>query len=141
MLIFAMLYLLDTNTCIAAMRNHPLVVQRMAAQTPRDCAISTITGYELYTGMAKCANPAKERSKVELLLAVLSELPFDADAAREAARIRAALEARGSMIGPYDVLLAGHAIAAGLTLVTDNTGEFTRVPGLAVENWTILPRT
>ena len=86
MLTFAMLYLLDTNTCIAAMRNHPLVVQRMAAQTPGDCAISTITGYELYTGVAKCANPAWERSKVDLLLAVLSELPFDADAAREAAR-------------------------------------------------------
>jgi tRNA(fMet)-specific endonuclease VapC len=104
---------------------------------PGDCAISTITGYELYTGVAKCANPAKERSKVELLLAVLGELPFDADAAREAARIRAALEAQGSMIGPYDVLLAGHAIAAGLTLVTDNTGEFTRVAGVSVENWKV----
>jgi tRNA(fMet)-specific endonuclease VapC len=137
MLTFAMLYLLDTNTCIAAMRNHPLVVQRMAAQSPGDCAISTITGYELYTGVAKCANPAKERSKVELLLAVLGELPFDADAAREAARIRAALEVQGSMIGPYDVLLAGHAVSAGLTLVTDNTGEFTRVAGLAVENWKV----
>ncbi len=137
MLTFAMLYLLDTNTCIAAMRNHPLVVQRMAAQSPGDCAISAITGYELHTGVAKCVNPAKERAKVDLLLSVLSELPFDADAAREAARIRAALESQGSMIGPYDVLLAGHAIAADLTLVTDNTGEFTRVAGLAVENWKV----
>ena len=140
MLTFAMQYLLDTNICIAAMRNHPLVMQRMAAQSPGDCAISTITGYELYTGVAKCANPAKERSKVDLLLAVLGELPFDADAAREAARIRAALEAQGSMIGPYDVLLAGHAVSAGLTLVTDNTGEFTRVAGLAVENWKVPPQ-
>lgn len=70
-----MLYLLDINTCIAAMRNHPVVVQRMAAQSPGDRAISTITGYELYAGVAKCLNPAKERSKVDLLLAVLSELP------------------------------------------------------------------
>jgi len=77
-------------------------------------------------GVAKCANPAKERSKVDLLLSVLSELPFDADAAQEAARIRATLESQGSMTGPYDVLLAGHAIAADLTLVTDNTGEFLR---------------
>lgn len=122
------------------MRNHPLVVQRMAARTPGDCAISAITGYELYTGVAKCARPAKERSKVDLLLAVLSELPFDADAAREAARIRAALESQGSMIGSYDVLLAGHAIAAALTLVTDNTGEFTRLAGLSVENWKIPTR-
>lgn len=66
-----MQYLLDTNICIAAMRNHPLVVRRMAAQSPGDCAISTITGYELYTGVAKCANPARERSKVDLLLATL----------------------------------------------------------------------
>jgi tRNA(fMet)-specific endonuclease VapC len=135
-----MLYLLDTNTCIAAMRNHPLVVQRMAAQSPGDCAISAITGYELYTGVAKCAQPAKERSKVDLLLAVLSELPFDADAAREAARIRAALESQGNMIGPYDVLLAGHALAAGLTLVTDNTGEFARVAGLSLENRKMPPQ-
>jgi predicted nucleic acid-binding protein len=53
-------YLLDTNTCIAAMRNDALVVTRMAALTPGDCAISTITSYELYTGIAKCADPAKE---------------------------------------------------------------------------------
>jgi predicted nucleic acid-binding protein len=80
-----MQYLLDTNTCIAAMRNHPLVVQKMTAQSPEACAISTITGYELYTGVAKCANPVKEHSKVDRLLAVVSELSFDADAAREAA--------------------------------------------------------
>ena len=128
-------YLLDTSTCIAAMQNHPLVVQKMTAQSPEECAISTITGYELYTGVAKCASPGKERWKVDRLLAVVSELPFDADAAREAARIRAALEAQGNMIGPYDVLLAGHALAAGLTLVTDNSAELTRVPGLRVENW------
>jgi tRNA(fMet)-specific endonuclease VapC len=91
--------------------------------------------------VAKCVNPAKERSKVDLLLSVLSELPFDADAAREAARIRATLESQGSMIGPYDVLLAGHAIAADLTLVTDNTREFTRVARLAVENWKMPPQT
>ncbi len=55
MLTFAMQYLLDTNICIAAMRNHPLVVQRMTTQSPGDCAISTITGYELYTGVASGA--------------------------------------------------------------------------------------
>jgi tRNA(fMet)-specific endonuclease VapC len=136
-----MQYLLDTNTCIAAMRNHPLVVQKMTAQSPEACAISTITGYELYTGVAKCANPVKEHSKVDRLLAVVSELSFDADAAREAARIRGTLECQGKMIGPYDVLLAGHAVAAGLTLVTDNSAEFTRVPGLRVENWKTPPQS
>jgi tRNA(fMet)-specific endonuclease VapC len=134
-----MRYLLDTNTCIAAMRHNALVVQRMAAVTPGDCAISTITSYELCTGIEKCAHPAKELAKVSLLLATVNELVFDAPAAREAGRIRAFLEAQGRMIGPYDVLLAGHALAAGLTLVTANTGEFSRVPALLLENWQVPP--
>src|SRR5438105_11065116 len=60
-----MRYLLDTNTCIAVMRKHPTAVQRMAATTPGDCAISIITSYELLTGVEKCSNPAKERIKVQ----------------------------------------------------------------------------
>ncbi len=130
-----MRYLLDTNTCIAAMRHDALVLQRMAALAPMECAISTITAYELYTGIEKCAAPAKELAKVDLLLATVSELVFDGRAAREAARIRALLESLGCMIGPYDVLLAGHARCAGLTLATANTQEFSRVPALDIENW------
>lgn len=130
-----MRFLLDTNTCIAAMRHNALVVKRMAGTTPGDCAISTITSYELYTGIAKCADPTKELSKVDLLLATVHQLAFDAAAARDAGRIRGFLESQGCMIGPYDILLAGHALSAGLTLVTANTGEFSRVPGLALENW------
>src|SRR5271166_2987492 len=99
-----MRYLLDTNTCIAAMRHDALVLQRMAAVAPTECAISTITTYELYTGIEKCAAPAKELAKVNLLLATVSELGFDEQAAREAARIRALLESQGCMIGAYDVL-------------------------------------
>lgn len=128
-------YLLDTNTCIAAMRNHPKVVQRMAAVPPGDCAISAITGYELYTGVEKCSDPAKERAKVDLLLKAVQHLPFDFGAAEQAARIRALLESQGQPIGPYDVLLAGQALDGSLILVTDNTREFSRVPGLTLENW------
>jgi len=134
-----MLYLLDTNTCIAAMRHHALVLQRMAAVAPADCAISSIATYELYTGIEKCADPAKELAKVNLLLATVSELVFDGQAARDAGRIRALLESRGCMIGAYDVLLAGHARSLGLTLVTDNVSEFSRVPGLNLENWQAPP--
>ena len=130
-----MRYLLDTNTCIGAMRNDPMIVGRMSALSPGDCAISAITGYELYTGVEKCSDPARERAKVEVLLGTVNTLPFDAAAAREAARIRATLESQGLSIGPYDVLLAGHAIAADLVIVTDNTGEFRRAPGLTIENW------
>jgi len=108
-----MRYLLDTNTCIAAMRNDALVLKRMAALSPGDCAISTITSYELATGIEKCANPAKEAAKVNLLFATIGEVAFDATAARESGRIRASLESQGCMIGPYDVLLAGQSLGWG----------------------------
>ena len=113
------------------------MVQRLAAVAPADCAISAVTTYELFTGVEKCADPAKERAKVGQLLATVIELAFDGRAAREAGRVRALLESQGRMIGAYDVLLAGHALAAGLTLVTANTGEFGRVPTLNVENWQV----
>jgi tRNA(fMet)-specific endonuclease VapC len=134
-----MRFLLDTNTCIAAMRNDPLVLARMAVVTPTDCAISTITTYELYTGIEKCSSPAKELARVRLLITTVKELSFDGPAATEAARIRALLEARGWMIGPYDVLLAGQALSSGLTLVSANIREFRRVPTLSVESWQALP--
>ena len=130
-----MQYLLDTNTCIAAMRQHPNVIRRMSAVAPGDCAVSTISSYELWTGVEKCANPAQERAKVQLLLNTLHELLFDAAAAAEAAQVRATLERQGQPIGPYDTLLAGHALACNLVLVTANTNEFSRVPALMIENW------
>jgi tRNA(fMet)-specific endonuclease VapC len=92
-----MRYLLDTNTCIAAMRNDPAVVSTMSGLAPGDCAVSTVTSYELYTAVEKCADPAKERAKVELLLTTIHELPFDAHAAKRAARIRATLESQGQL--------------------------------------------
>jgi tRNA(fMet)-specific endonuclease VapC len=88
-------YLLDTNTCIAAMRGHPKVVQRMAAVPPGECAVSTITSYELYTGVEKSTKPAVERAKVELLLKTVVEQSFENGAAKEAARIRALLQIPG----------------------------------------------
>lgn len=130
-----MLYLLDTNTCIAAMRNDALVVKRLASISPGDCAISTITSYELATGVEKCANPVKEAAKVKLLLTTVGQVAFDTNAALEAGRIRGLLESQGCMIGPYDVLIAGHALSLGLVLVTGNTNEFSRVPALRIENW------
>jgi tRNA(fMet)-specific endonuclease VapC len=107
----------------------------MAGVPPGECAISAITGYELYTGVEKCSNPAKERAKVDLLLKIVQHLSFDFGSAEEAGRIRALLESQGQPIGPYDVLLAGQARNGSLILVTDNTKEFGRVPGLILENW------
>ena len=130
-----MRYLLDTNTCICVMRSDPAVVGRLSAVSPGDCAISTITSYELYTGVEKCSDPDRESTKVGALLHTVHTLPFDAAAAKEAARIRAVLESEGRPIGPYDVLLAGHAVAAGLILVSANAAEFSRVAGLSLDNW------
>jgi tRNA(fMet)-specific endonuclease VapC len=132
-----MRYLLDTNTCIAAMRNNPRVLARMASLSPSDCAISTVTIYELYIGVEKCANPASERVKVDAVIQTCPELPFDPMAAMQSASVRAFLEARGLPIGPYDTLLAGQALVLALTLITANVKEFNRVPGLKVENWQV----
>jgi tRNA(fMet)-specific endonuclease VapC len=117
------------------MRQHAAVMNRLSAIRPAECAISTVTSYELYTGVEKCSDPVKERAKVDQFLAAIHELSFDRAAALECSQIRALLESQGLMIGPYDVLLAGHAKSIGLTLVTANTREFGRVPSLKLENW------
>ena len=130
-----MQYLLDTNTCIAVMRNQAQVVARIQCLPPRDCAISTITSFELLTGIEKCAQPVQERAKVEALLKAVSELVYDSAAAHESAKIRAHLELQGMSIGPYDLLLAGQAIAGGRVLVTHNVREFARVVGLVIDDW------
>jgi len=84
-----MRYLLDTNTCIAIMRKDAVHLARLSALSPGDCAISTVTSYELYTGIEKCSNPAQEAAKVGTLLQTVHTIPFDSPAAREAARVRA----------------------------------------------------
>ncbi len=75
------------------------------------------------------------QSKVDQMLANLEVLPLDGDADRRYAQLRSFLEAQGTPIGPNDMLIAAHALALGLVLVIDNESEFTRVPGLTVENW------
>src|SRR5688572_28953983 len=119
-----MRYLLDTNACIQAMRGIRNVVDRLQACSPSDCAVSTITSFELFTGVRKCRNPDLERAKVQMLLGSVSHLEFDSNAAQEAATIRFDLESKGQRIGPYDLLLAGQAVAGKLTLVTNNVREF-----------------
>lgn len=102
---------------------------------PTDCAVSLVTVYELCCGVEKARDPAKERQKVERLVSAIIELPLDRAAAESAARIRADLERHGQSIGPYDLLIAGQALASGLTLVTNNNHEFQRVSGLKPEAW------
>ncbi len=134
-----MRYLLDTNTCIAAMRSHSTVVEHLTKVAPCECAVSSITRFELLTGVEKCFHPVEERAKVETLLQAVTELAFDSTSAHSAARIRGNLETQGMPIGPYDLLLAGQAVANGLILVTNNVQEFSRVDGLQIEDWQASP--
>jgi len=128
-------YLLDTNLCIRVLRDRPPQVRERFNLEADSLCISTIVMTELLHGAAKSARPAHNRNEVERFAARLEVLSFDAAAADHAADIRANLEARGALIGGYDLLIAGHARSRGLTVVTGNLSEFRRVDGLRCEDW------
>jgi tRNA(fMet)-specific endonuclease VapC len=130
-------YLLDTNTLIGLL--HPqrrlTVLPRLLAQ-PRGTAVtSAVVAHELYFGAAKSARPEDNRRRFDRLFLDLVPLDFARGDAEAAGEIRARLRAQGTPIGPYDVLIAGQALARGLTLVTSNLREFRRVAGLACVDW------
>jgi tRNA(fMet)-specific endonuclease VapC len=129
-------WLLDTDICSYALKNKPpQIARRLSSKTPGEVMVSTITVYELVTGCER--SPARDRllKEVNAFLAAFSNLLFSVEDARSAALVRARLEKKGTPIGPYDVLLAGQALARDLTLVTNNTREFRRVKGLKLEDW------
>lgn len=128
-------YLLDTSILIFLLRRqHPRIVERME-RAPGLLHVSTISVAELSYGSARSSDPLRNRIATEELLSRLTVLTFDSRAAHHSGDIRAQLAAEGRPIGGYDLLLAGHARAAELTMVTDNVGEFERVQGLRVEDW------
>lgn len=133
-----MKYLLDTNVCIAYLRGkNPLVRQRFALHPAADITLCSVVVGELRHGAEKGANPAAEHAKVDAFAAPYVSHPFDDAAAAVYGTIRHALEAAGQVIGPYDLQIAAIALARHLTLVTHNTAEFSRVPGLALEDWEV----
>lgn len=130
-----MTYCLDTNVIIALMRNHGGVIEKLQAQDVSSIKIPEIVRAELHLGCLKCAHPMRERSKVTHTIAPFDFLPFAGDAVEHYASIRSELERRGNCIGPNDLLIAATARAVGAVMVTANVNEFSRVPGLVVENW------
>ena len=131
------MYLLDTNICIYAMKNSfPNLSQKLFRVSPSEIFISSITVGELEYGCSKSRWGKRSRNVMNLFLAAYTILPFDQDDAVVFGRIRAELAKAGSPIGPYDIQIAAQCISRGLTAVTHNTGEFSRVPGLGVEDWT-----
>lgn len=131
------MYLLDTNVCIHALRKkgNRLVKQRLLAAPAADVRLCAPVEGELFCGAAGSANPAAEYAQAVAFMARYATLPFDRTAAEEYGRVRADLEARGQVIGHNDMQIAAIAMVHGLTLVTHNTKEFARVPGLRIEDW------
>ena len=128
-------YLLDTNIVIYTMKNRPQRVKRRFQQHHGRMGISTVTIGELVFGAEHSQQTERNLADIEALAARLEVLPFDNQAAYHFGQIRAALYRTGQPIGPYDMMIAGQARAAGLKLVTNNVKEFERVPGLLLENW------
>ena len=130
-----MRYLLDTNALVQVLRGPGSTVERrLRTLEPDDVGVSAVVMHELYYGAFRSARPESNLAFVEEMGLTMVELTRED--AREAGRLRATLATAGLPIGPFDVLIAGQALARGLTLVTHNTREFARVDGLTVEDWT-----
>jgi tRNA(fMet)-specific endonuclease VapC len=108
----------------------------MHGSSPRDLLLPSIVAYELNYGALKNSS-ARRKANMEMLLRTLDQAPFDEAAAMEAARIRIELEKRGNPIGHLDLMIAATATSRGAVLVTNNTREFSRVKGLALEDWNL----
>lgn len=135
-----MRYLLDTNICIYALnRRRPEVLERLRAVGRSAVALSVVTVLELRHGAHKSQNAEMAHSKLDFFLSPMRILPFDERAAAETAKLRAHLDLQGRPIGDLDSLIAGHAIALDLVLVSNNLRELDRVVGLQTENWVAAP--
>ena len=128
-------YLLDTNIVIYTMKNRPQQVKRRFLQHDGQMTISTVTLGELVFGAEHSQQVERNLADIEAMAARLEVLPFDRKAAYHFGEIRAALYTTGRPIGPYDMMIAGQARSSGLILVTNNVKEFSRVPGLLIEDW------
>jgi tRNA(fMet)-specific endonuclease VapC len=131
-----MRFLLDTDTCIYALKQNPTVLKNLLAQSREDIAVSVITEAELRTGAAKSTSAAKTLRLVENFLHPLGIIEFTSDDAASYAQVRANLERAGTPIGPLDTLIAAQAVSHKLVLVSNNEREFGRVAGLHIQNWT-----
>jgi tRNA(fMet)-specific endonuclease VapC len=133
-------YVLDTNAVIALLKNQPPGVRerlRRAVSQHASIAVSSVVLYELWYGVARSGRRRENAERLRVFLSGnIDVVPFGEEDAMAAGELRAALEAAGTPIGPYDVLIASQALRSGVTLVTANVSEFARVQGLAWQDWT-----
>ncbi|HUE74455.1 MAG TPA: type II toxin-antitoxin system VapC family toxin [Pirellulaceae bacterium] len=133
-----MKFLVDTNICVFAIRGRSeIVVNRLESHSPDDVVVSAITVAELRYGAMRSKDPGRNMAALDAFLQPFQFLPFAEDATAAYGTIRAELQSKGTPIGALDMLIAAQAVALGLTVVTNNVREFSRVPGLAVEDWTV----
>jgi tRNA(fMet)-specific endonuclease VapC len=131
-----MRFMLDTDICIYAIKNHPpQVLAALRQHVHAGLGISAISVAELAFGASRPGS-SKRQQALQMFLEPLEIAQFDRAAAFRYGELRAELEAAGVPIGPLDTQIAAHALSLGATLVTNNTREFSRVPGLVVTNWT-----
>ncbi len=130
-------YLLDTNLCIRVLRDRPQGLRARFNANAEALCLSDVVLYELLYGAERSNDPPRIRREVEHFAGRLTVLPFNSEAAAHTAEIRTELEGRGCVIGPYDLMIAGHARSRGLVVVTGNLGEFQRVQGLRCEDWLV----
>ena len=136
-----MTHLLDTNTCVGLLRSpgNRQIRKRLAAMDPADVALCSVVRAELVYGAYRSRAPAKTLAQLATFFTQFVSLPFDDGAADVYGQVRSALAAAGTPIGPNDLMIAAIALANGLVLVTHNTAEFGRVPGLQTEDWELVP--
>ena len=128
---------LGTCTCVFLIRTKAAKVkERLNSFQIGDLGVSSITAAELRFGADKSGDPAKNHRQLDQFFLTLPILPFDEPASRHYGEIRAHLERSGTPIGSMDLLIAAHARSLNLIVVTNNQGEFRRVPGLSIEDWT-----
>lgn len=131
-----MKYMLDTNICVALIRHRPpALLNKIQAFPIGDVGLSSISVAELQYGAQKSRHAAQNQQALAQFLLPLVIADFDYDAALAYGEIRAHLERQGAPIGSMDTLIGAHAVSLGVTLVTNNTREFSRIPNLAVEDW------
>ena len=131
-------YMLDTNMIAYAKNRNPIcVLQKLQQHDPSEICISSITMAELEYGVFNSSKPGQNWIALMLLLSSISILPFDSASSLEYGDIRHYLKTRGTIISGNDMLIAAHARSLGITLVTHNTREFSRVPNLSLEDWAV----
>ena len=129
-------YMFDTDICSYLMKGRRPALEKKLQSVPLSAVcISAISKSELMFGVAISPRPDVNREALDFLLDHLQVLDYPAAAALDYGEIRGQLKIRGTLIGPNDLLIAAHARCLGLTLVTNNIREFSRVPGLKTENW------